>query len=132
VGTIGLQWRNVASGNYTLTQWDGLFPLTIYVDGQTLWIGRTPALLSSALNHSTTTAPQPGTYLARYIHRSELSPYLKIMRMLDLSDQPNYSSFFSENIGGLASLLDVIQSVSVKINDSGLVQRQAIRYELAR
>jgi hypothetical protein len=132
VGTIGLQWRNVASGNYTLTQWDGLFPLTIYVDGQTLWIGRTPALLSSALNHSTTTAPQPGTYLARYIHRSELSPYLKIMRMLDLSDQPNYSSFFSENIGGLASVLDVIQSVSVKINDSGLVQRQAIRYELAR
>jgi len=132
VSAIGLEWRNIASGNYTLSQWDGLLPMTIYVDGQTLWIARTPALLSSALNHSTTTVPQPGTYLARYIHRSELSPYLKIMRMLDLSDQPNYSSFFSENIGSLASALDVIQSVSVKTNDSGLVQRQAIRYELAR
>jgi len=132
VSAIGLQWRNVASGNYMLSQWDGLLPLTIYVDGQTLWIARTPALLSSALNQSTATAPQSGSYLARYIHRGELSPYLKIMRMLDLSDQPNYSSFFSENIGSLASALDVIQSVSVKTNDSGLVQRQAIRYELAR
>jgi len=54
------------------------------------------------------------------------------MRMLDLSDQARYSSFFSENVGSLASALDVIQSVSVRTNDSGLIQRQAVRYELVR
>jgi hypothetical protein len=52
--------------------------------------------------------------------------------MLDLSDQANYSAFFSDNIGSLASTLDVIQSLSVKTNETGLVQRQVIRYDLAR
>ena len=132
VNGIGLQWRNVTSGDRTLSQWNGLIPLTIYVDGQTLWIGRTPDLLGSALSHSATTAPLPAAYLARYVHRTELAPYLKIMRMLDLSDQANYSAFFSDNIGSLASTLDVIQSLSVKTNETGLVQRQVIRYELAR
>jgi hypothetical protein len=134
VGNVGLQWRNVASGGYTLSQWDGLFPLTIYVNGQTLWIARTPSLLGSALSHSTSATPplQPSTYLARYSHRGELAPYLKLMRMLDLSDQARYSSFFSENVGSLASALDVIQSVSVRTNESALIQRQAVRYELVR
>ena len=134
VGNIGLQWKNVTAGSYTLAQWDGLVPLTIYINGQNLWIARTPSLLGSALNRSTsaTPQPQPSTYLARYSHRAELSPYLKLMRMLDLSDQARYSSFFSENVGSLASALDVIQSVSVRTNDSGLIQRQAVRYELAR
>jgi hypothetical protein len=116
----------------TLSQWDGLIPLTVYVDGQTLWIGRMPDLLSSALSGPATTQAQPTAYLARYVHRGELAPYLKIMRMLDLSDQANYSAFFSDNIGSLASTLDVIQSVSVRTNDTGLIQRQTIRYELAR
>jgi hypothetical protein len=61
-----------------------------------------------------------------------VAPYLKIMRMLDLSEQANYSAFFSDNIGSLASTLDVIQSLSVRINNAGLVQRQSVRYELAR
>ena len=52
--------------------------------------------------------------------------------MLDLSDQQNYSAFFSDNIGSLGTTLDVIQSVSVRINDAGLVERQAVRYELSR
>ncbi|HYR84479.1 MAG TPA: hypothetical protein VE422_10420 [Terriglobia bacterium] len=133
VGNVGLQWRNVTAGNYTLSQWDGLVPLTIYISGQTLWIARAPSLLGSALNRSTTaTPPRTGSYLARYTHGAELSPYLKLMRMLDLSDQARYSSFFSENVGSLASALEVIQSVSVTINDTGLVQRQAVRYELVR
>jgi hypothetical protein len=132
VNAIGLQWRNVTSGGRTFSQWDGLIPLTIYVDGQTLWIGRTPDLLGSALSHSVTTVPQPAAYLARYVHRTELAPYLKIMRMLDLSDQANYSAFFSDNIGSLASTLDVVRSLSVKMNETALVQREIIRYELAR
>ncbi|HEY2381760.1 MAG TPA: hypothetical protein VGK48_11335 [Terriglobia bacterium] len=132
VNNIGLQWRNVTSGSRMLSQWDGLIPLTIYVDGQTLWIGRTAGLLGSALNTPANTGNQAATYLARYTHSAELAPYLKMMRMLDLSDQANYSAFFSDNIGSLASTLDVIQSVSIKISDSGPVQRQAIRYDLAR
>jgi hypothetical protein len=132
VNAIGLQWRNVTSGGYTFSQWDGLMPLTIYADGQTLWIGRTPGLLSSALNQPARAAAPPATYVARFNHRAELGPYLKVMRMLDLSDQANYSAFFSDNIGSLASTLDVIQSVSVRINDAGVVQRQSVIYELAR
>jgi hypothetical protein len=132
VNAIGVQWRNVASGTRTLSQWDGLIPLTIDVDGQTLWISRTPGLLSSALSQSTTRAPQPAAYIARYVHHNELAPYLKIMRMLDLSDQANYSAFFSDNVGSLASTLDVVQSLSVRTNNTGLVQRQVVRYELAR
>jgi hypothetical protein len=132
VNAIGLQWRNVTAGGRTLSQWDGLIPLTVFVDGQTLWIGRTPDLLSSALSHSATAAPpQPAAYLARYSHRTELAPYLRIMRMLDLSDQANYSAFFSDNIGSLASTLDVIQSLSAKTTETALVQRQVIRYALA-
>jgi hypothetical protein len=130
VNAIGLQWRNVTSGGRTFVQWDGLVPLTIYVDGLTLWIGRTPGLLSSALGHSTTATPQPAAYLARYNHRAELAPYLKMMRMLDLSDQANYSAFFSDNIGSLASTLDVIQSVAIRTEDAPLVQRQVITYDL--
>jgi hypothetical protein len=130
VSAIGLQWRNVTSGGRTFSQWDGLIPLTAYADGQTLWIGRTPGLLSSALSAPATATAQPTAYLARYTHRSELVPYLKIMRMLDLSDQANYSAFFSDNIGSLASTLDVIQSVSVKTNGTSLIQRQSIRYEI--
>jgi hypothetical protein len=132
VNGIGLQWQNVTSGGHTFLQWNGLIPLTMYVDRQTLWIARTANLLDSALSHSATAAAQPASYLARYMHRAEVAPYLKMMRMLDLSDQANYSAFFSDNIGSLASTLDVIQSVSLKTNDSGLVQRQSIRYELAR
>jgi hypothetical protein len=130
VNAIGLQWRNVTSGGRTFVQWDGLVPLTIYVDGQTLWIGRTPGLLSAALSHSATATPQPAAYLARYNHRAELAPYLKMMRMLDLSDQANYSAFFSDNIGSLASTLDVIQSVAIRTEDAPLVQRQVITYDL--
>jgi hypothetical protein len=129
VNAIGLQWRNITSAGRTFLQWDGLVPLTIYVDGQTLWIGRTPDLLSSALSHSAPAA-QPVSYLARYNYRVELAPYLRIMRMLDLSDQANYSAFFSDNIGSLASTLDVIQSVSIRTQDTPLVQRQVITYDL--
>ncbi len=50
--------------------------------------------------------------------------------MLDLSDQANYSAFFSDNIGSLASTLDVIQSVSIRTEDTALVQRQVITYDL--
>jgi hypothetical protein len=132
VGGTGLQWRNVAAGNRTLAQWDGLVPLTVYVDGQTLWIARTPALLSGALNQSATPSTQGAVYVARYNHRGELGPYLRMMRMLDLSDQPSYSGFFSENIGSLASALDVIQSVSVTITEAGTIQRQVVLYDLAR
>jgi hypothetical protein len=131
VSALGLQWRNVTSGGLTLSQWDGLIPLTVYVDGQTLWISRTPSLLTSALSRRTST-PQPGIYLARYDHRGELNSYLKMMRMLDLSDQSNYSDFFSENIGSLASSLDTIRSVSIRTTESPLIQRQAVRYEIAR
>jgi hypothetical protein len=130
VNAIGLQWRNVTSAGRTLLQWDGLVPLTIYVDGQTLWIGRTPALLSSALSHSTAATPQPAAYLARYNHQAELAPYLRIMRMLDLSDQANYSAFFSDNIGSLASTLEVIHSLAIRTEDTPLVQRQVITYDL--
>ncbi len=134
VGNTGLQWKSVASGNYSLSQWDGLLPLTIYVDSQNLWIARTPSLLGAALNHASNASAQslPGTYLARYIHRGELQPYLKIMRMLDLSNQANYSSFFSENVGSLASTLRVIDSVSVQIEETPAVQRQFVRYQLTR
>jgi hypothetical protein len=132
VSAIGLQWRSITSGARTFWQWDGLIPLTICVDGQTLWIGRTAGLLTAALSWPASAAAQPAAYLARYNHRAELGPYLSIMRMLDLSEQQNYSAFFSDNIGSLASTLDVIQSLSVKVNDTGLVQRQAIRYEFAR
>jgi len=134
VGNAGLQWRNSTASGYTLSQWDGLMPMTTYIDGQTLWIARTPSLLGAALSHSASAAPrlEPSSYLARYVHRAELQPYLKFMRMLDLSDQSNYSNFFSENIGSLASVLDVIASISVRIDDTPLVQRQTVRYELAR
>jgi len=132
VDGIGLQWRDVTSEGRTLSQWDGLVPLTMFVDGQTLWIGRSPGLLVAALNRSAGAAPQPAAYFARYSHRAELAPYMKMMRMLDLSDQPNYSNFFSENIGSLATTVDTIQSMSVKINDSPLIQRQVLRYELSR
>jgi hypothetical protein len=130
VSTIGLQWRNAPAGGRTLSQWDGLIPLTVYADGQTLWIGRTPGLLTAALNRPAPAAAQPAAYLARYSHRTELAPYLRIMRMLDLSDQANYSAFFSDNIGSLASSLDVIQSLSVKTNETAQAQRQVVRYAL--
>ena len=133
VNNIGLQWRNVSSGAATLSQWDGLFPLTVYVDGQTLWIAKTPALIGAALAHSSSSGPpQPGNYLARYNHRLELPPYLKLMHMLDLSDQANYSSFFSENMGSLASTLNGFESVSVKVSDSGTIRREAVRYAVTR
>lgn len=80
---------------------------------------------------STSTA-QPAVYLARYNQGAEVGPYLKIMGMLDLSEQTNYSAFFPDNIGSLASTLDVVQSLSVRIHNAGLVQRQSVRYELAR
>jgi hypothetical protein len=127
VNAIGLQWRNVTAGGRTLSQWDGLIPLTVYVDGQTLWIGRMPGLMSSALNRPATAAAQPAAYLARYSHRTELAPYLRIMRMLDLSDQANYSAFFSDNIGSLASSLDVIQSLSVKTNEHRELREESLR-----
>jgi hypothetical protein len=132
VNAIGLQWHDVTAGGHTMSQWDGLIPLTVAVDGRTVWIGRSASLIASALSRSATASPQPAAYLARYVHRTELSPYLRMMRMLDLSDQPNYSSFFSDNVGSLGSALDGIQSVSVKINDDGLVQRQLVRYALGR
>jgi hypothetical protein len=132
VGNVGLQWRDVVSGGYTLSQWDGLLALTMCVDGETLWIARTPSLLSAALNHAGVPPLQPGTYLARYVHKTELPPYLKLMRMLDLSDQANYSGFFSDNVGSLASALAGIDTVSVVISDTASSQRQVVRYELAR
>ncbi|HLH30001.1 MAG TPA: hypothetical protein VKY31_02285, partial [Terriglobia bacterium] len=132
VNSIGLQWRNVTSSGRTLSQWDGLIPLTIFVDGQTLWIGRTPGLLGSVLSRPAAAAAQPAAYVARYNHRTELGPYLKVMRMLDLSDQQNYSAFFSDNIGSLGTTLDVVQSLSVRVNDTGPIQRESIRYELSR
>jgi hypothetical protein len=131
VGNIGLQWRNVTAGGATLSQWNGLLPLTMYADGQTLWIARSPSLIGAALDHARSAAPAAaGVYIARYNHRSELPAYLRLMRMLDLSDQSNYSSFFSENIGSLASALDTIESVSVAVHESDLVQRQSVTYRV--
>ena len=135
VSEIGLGWEDVVSGAYTLSQMNGLLGLTVYVDGQTLWIARTPELLGTAL--ATEDSREPGvtqpqsTFRARYSHRAELQPYLKGMRMLDLSEPSNYSSFFSENVGSLASVLDVIDSVQVTIDDDGRVQRHAVTYELS-
>jgi hypothetical protein len=134
VANIGLQWRPVDSGSYVLSQWDGLVPLTIYIDGQTLWIARTPSLLSAALQHAASAAApaQPASYIARHRHQAELAGYLKIMRMLDLSDPSNFSGFFSENVGSLASTLDVIDSASIARTDTGRIRRETVRYTLAK
>jgi hypothetical protein len=134
VGNIGLEWRNVAPDGATISQLNGLLPLAVYASGPILWIARSPALISAALAHSASVPapPQPRAYFARYNHRAELSPYLKLMRMLDLSEQTNYSTLFSENIGSLGSALDVIESVSVAVEESPLVQRQSVVYRLTR
>jgi hypothetical protein len=134
VANIGLQWRRLDSAPYALLQWNGLFPLTIYLDGQTLWIARTPSLLSAALQHAAAAAApaERASYLAGYRHQAELPAYLKIMRMLDLSDPSNFSGFFSENVGSLASTLDVIDSASITRTDTGPIRRETVRYTLAK
>ena len=126
VGGVGLQWHDLTSGSRTLSQWDGLIPLTVYVDGPTLWLARTPSLLNSALNHSSAAVAETGAYFARYNHQAELPSYLKVMRMLDLSEQQGNVNFFSENVGSLASSLDVIRSVSIRTTEGAQSQRQVI------
>ena len=54
-----------------------------------------------------------------------------LMRMLDLSEQTNYSGLFSDNIGSLGSSLNAIESVSVAVEESPLAQRQFVVYRLA-
>jgi hypothetical protein len=49
--------------------------------------------------------------------------------MLDLSDANNYSSFFSENAGSLASALDIVESVSVTVSNGGSARREVVRYQ---
>jgi len=134
VGTIGLQWRNVTVGAAMGSQLDGLLPLVIYANGQTLWIARSASLVNAALVRATSTAApaRTGAFVARYNHRSELPSYLRLMRMLDLSEQTNYSGLFSENVGSLGSSLDVIESVSVDVEESPLIQRQFVVYRLAQ
>jgi hypothetical protein len=131
VSDIGLQWREVTSGGIRFWQVDGLLPLTVHAAGSMLWIGESPALIAAALSHGATAAAnfQPASFIARYNHRAELPPYLRLMRMLDLSDTNNYSSFFSENAGSLASALDIVESVSVTVSNGGSARREVVRYQ---
>jgi hypothetical protein len=134
VGGVGLQWRNVTVGGATVSQLDGLLPLSVYVDGQKLWLARSPALVGAALAQaaSTTAVALDVVYVARFNHRAELPAYLRLMRMLDLSEQANYSGLFSENIGSLASSLNTVDSVSIAIQESPQLQRQSVEYRLAQ
>src|SRR5262249_24069776 len=52
VNALGLEWQDINSGGSTASQWNGLIPMTIYVDGRTLWLARTPVLLGEALSHT--------------------------------------------------------------------------------
>jgi len=134
VGDIGLQWRNVPVAGATVSQLDGLLPLVVYVDGQTLWVARSSSLVSAALTRaaSNATPSRAGAYFARFNHRAELPAYLRLMRMLDLSEQTNYAGLFSDNIGSLGSSLNAIESVSVAVEESPLAQRQFVVYRLAQ
>jgi hypothetical protein len=132
VGELGLGWNVLPVGNRSAWQIDGLLPITMMADGPTLWIARTPSLLEAATEavagSFSSSGASPASYLARYRHDRELGAFLETTRMLDAPDPPRSLSFFSDNVGSLASALDVVREITVRVEDDGRVRTEAVAY----
>lgn len=56
--------------------------------------------------------------------------FLEATRMLDAPDPPRSLSFFSENVRSLASALDLVQDMTVRVEDDGRVRTEAVTYNV--
>jgi hypothetical protein len=129
-GLLGINWRQNASG-FAL---DGLWTLSVSVNGKYLVISDDGGLLSAMLSNLTqTNTQQPAVYVAAFDHSRERENFLALSRLLDKSagssasgDRPD---FFSKNIGSLSSTLGGASSEKIVIRDAGDKVTQTVTYE---
>jgi hypothetical protein len=130
-GQLGVNWQPNA-GYFEL---DGLWTLSVSVNGKYLLISDNAGLLSAMLaNLKQQNAQQPAVYVAGFDHSRERENFLTLTRLLDKSggsgagDTPD---FFSRNIGSLSSTLTGLSSEKIVIRDAGDKVTQRITYEWA-
>ena len=129
---LGVNWQPNASG-FAL---DGLWTLSVSVNGKVLLISDNGALLSAMLsNLKQTNAQQPAVYVAGFDHSRERENFLALTRLLDKSsgasgagDTPD---FFSKNIGSISSTLGGVSSEKIVARDAGDRVTQTVTYEWA-
>ena len=129
-GQLGINWQPNASG-FAL---DGLWTLSVSVNGKYLFISDDGGLISAMLsNPKQTNAQQPAMYVAAFDHSRARENFLALTRLLDKSagssgagDRPD---FFSKNIGSLSSTLAGVSSEKIVIRDAGDKVMQTVTYE---
>jgi hypothetical protein len=129
-GKLGVNWQP-NSGHFEL---DGLWTLSVSVNGKYLLVSDDGSLLSAMLsNLKQTSAQPPAVYVASFNHSRERENFLGLTRLLDRSaggsgagDTPD---FFSKNIGSLSSTFAGVSSEKIVIRDAGDKVMQTVTYE---
>jgi hypothetical protein len=129
---LGVNWQPNA-GHFEL---DGLWKLSVSVNGKYLLVSDDPSLLAAMLSNLKQTNPrQPAVYVAGLDHSHVRENFLTLTRLLDMSaggygagDTPD---FFSRNIGSLSSTLAGVSSEKIVIRDAGDKVMQTVTYEWA-
>jgi hypothetical protein len=136
---LGVEWRQTTMGSHSVEQLNGLATLVFAIDGKRLYLANDSALLLAALNRSGTAPMQSGpAYAAEFHHARERADYMTVMQALDFGGrrQPflftpqggRTPQFFSENLAGLSSVFNFIQSMIVTRVESQDRETQRVVY----
>jgi hypothetical protein len=142
VSGLGLAWQQRNAAGESFHETAGLARLALAARGRVLVVATSAqALIPVLARLAAQPAPDGPVYFAEYRHGRELDNFVRMMRMIDRvslpeeeqsPDAPREPMFFSENLGSLGRTLGRLNSVSVRVRDSGAAETQTVVYRLAR
>jgi hypothetical protein len=130
---LGTSWQQKQS----YQQLDGLWPLSVYVNGKYLLVAGDPALLEKMLARmdSKSTA-QPAVLIAGFDHAHESGNFKQFSSIVDRNapgdGYPNASrepQFFSENVAGLSHMFGGVSSEKILERKDGNKILQTVTYD---
>ncbi len=140
-GKLGLNWvAKQSSAGRTYYTISGLSPVVMALDGRTLLLATSEALLLSMLQPANTAAPaleSKTVFTAQFRHGVERANFGRLMKLIEHSSpgaegpaNGREPEFFSENLLSLSMSLARVESESIAVRDLGNAVTQTVVYRL--
>ena len=131
--SLGVEWQK----NGAYIELNGLWPLKVAVRGKYLLVSDDAGLMSAILaNTNQKVNPQRAIFVAGFDHQRETENFVRLTGLLDQpaggSGAGSAPKFFSDNIGGLSSVLASLSSETIVIRDAGDKVKQTVTYKWGR
>jgi hypothetical protein len=133
-GQLGASWQQKSG----YQQLDGLWPLSVSVNGKEVVVSDDPGLLQAIVaKFPKKSDHKPFEYFAGFNHVSERENFARLTSLVDRPGMPGISApgserqpqFFSGNMASLSSTLAGVSSERIEIRSEGAKVKQTVIYE---